>query len=546
MVATSCVFVSLLSSVILLTSQASAAAIDPRLSLSAYAPYPAICPSTPLVRAASGLSSNEASYIRERTPKANAALASWLTSTNAGFDTCKLPLVGLTSSGGGYRALLNGAGVVQGLDSRDSSIGVSGVFQGLTYQAGLSGGGWLLSSFAGNDYPTISSLKTGLWETAFQDSLLDPAQFLAASAYGAVVNDITAKQKAGFAPTIVDPYGRLLSYQLLYGIDGGVTKRVSGIAHGGNFSSQNVPYPILTATGVTPGQCAPGLNATQYEFHPYEFGSWDAGVRAFTQTAYLGSSLTNGKPTTPGICEMNYDNLGYVLGTSSNIFADICALVPAVNSTVSLVSSLEAIVDKAHPPALRDTYATYPNPFHGYAGSPLVSAQTELDLADGGLTGQNNPIWPFIQPARNVSVLIVNDNSADTTTNLPNGTEIYETYLQARAQGLTKMPKIPPVSTFISEGLNKRATFFGCNDTSVITIVFLPNVEYTTASNTSTSQLSYPKAQTDAIIANGVQIANQNGTKGWATCLGCAIQMKTGTKLPAACTACFEKYCYYD
>ena len=30
---------------------------------------------------------------------------------------------------------------------------------------------------------------------------------------------------------------------------------------------------------------------------------------------------------------------------------------------------------------------------------------------------------------------------------------------------------IPPVSTFVSEGLNKRATFLGCNDNSALTIV---------------------------------------------------------------------------
>ena len=104
-------------------------------------------------------------------------------------------------------------------------------------------------------------------------------------------------------------------------------------------------------------------------------------------------------------------------------------------------------------------------------------------------------------------MLIVNDNSADTTDNFPNGTEIRQTYLNAQADGLKKMPFIPPVSTFVSEGLNKRATFFGCNQPGTMFIVYLPNVAYTFPSNQSTFKVEYTIPETDGMIANGVQIA---------------------------------------
>jgi len=55
------------------------------------------------------------------------------------------------------------------------------------------------------------------------------------------------------------------------------------------------------------GQCIPGAANPQFEMHPYEFGSFDSGVAAFTQTAYLGTNVTNGKPTTSGSCIQNYD-----------------------------------------------------------------------------------------------------------------------------------------------------------------------------------------------------------------------------------------------
>jgi lysophospholipase len=95
---------------------------------SGYAPRKANCPSTPLVRPANGLSSEEAAYRTNREVNTQADLKAWLQKTNAAFNTSNLPTVGLTTSGGGYRSLLIGAGVIQGLDARDSNVSTSGLF----------------------------------------------------------------------------------------------------------------------------------------------------------------------------------------------------------------------------------------------------------------------------------------------------------------------------------------------------------------------------------------------------------------------------------
>ena len=105
------------------------------------------------------------------------------------------------------------------------------------------------------------------------------------------------------------------------------------------------------------------------------------------------------------------------------------------------------------------------------------------------------------------------------------------------------MPYIPDVATFVSQGLNKRATFFGCNETGTTFIVFLPNVAYSFNSGQSTAKLEYTMSQTDAMIATGVRVAAQNGTADWPFCLGCALKNKDGSALPAGCNACFAKYC---
>lgn len=459
--------------------------------------------------------------------------------------------VALTVSGGGTRSLLLGAGVIQGLDARDSNVSTTGLFQGITYQAGLSGGAWLLSSFAGNNFPTISYLRDNLWREAFQNSLALPANLLAAEAYAEITKDLLAKQLAGYNVTLTDPWGRLLSYQLLFGQNGGVKKTLSSVAEFSNFTSHNVPFPVITSLGVKTwiGDCLPGPNATTYEFTPFEFGSWDPDVSAFTQIKYLGSNLKNGKPAGDN-CTINYDNLGYILGTSSSLFNLGCAVIPPVNSTTDLDPTLSAMVTRAHEVGTQEEYAQYKNPFYQYTSSSgvqnpanQVSAQETLSLVDGGMALQNNPIFPFLIPARNISAIIVNDNSADEN-NFPNGTEILTTYVQSFNHGFSRMPFIPSVDIFIAEKLHQRATFFGCNDNSKVTIVYIPNYNFTYASNVATVQPVYLESETDAMIANGLAMANQGGKDGWATCLGCALVTKTGDQLPEECAACFEEYCY--
>lgn len=103
-----------------------------------YAPKPTSCPSTALVRNADSVNADEKNFVSSRKPKADKSLAAWL-KKQGNFNAASQPLVGFTSSGGGYRALLETAGVIQAIDGRDSNFGTSGIFQGLTYEAGLSG-----------------------------------------------------------------------------------------------------------------------------------------------------------------------------------------------------------------------------------------------------------------------------------------------------------------------------------------------------------------------------------------------------------------------
>lgn len=241
-----------------------------------------------------------------------------------------------------------------------------------------------------------------------------------------------------------------------------------------------------------------------------------------------------------------FANLLLLVGTSSDIFAAICEpLTPSNSSSADLSNFLQGIISSTKKPEFQDLFGIYPNPFFSYNRSTTVKNDKLITMVDGGFAGQNVPIWPFIQPARTVDVLIANDNSADTTDNFPNGTEIRQTYINAQAAGLTKMPYIPDVSEFVAKGLNKRATFFGCQEPNTTFIIYLPNVNYTYPSNQPTSKIQYSKNETDGMIQNGNAIATQNGDAGWGLCFACGLKARDGkAKLPKGCDACFTKYCY--
>jgi lysophospholipase len=167
-------------------------------------------------------------------------------------------------------------------------------------------------------------------------------------------------------------------------------------------------------------------------------------------------------------------------GTSSNVFAAACEPIPASNTSNSAALALPELYAELISPGATDVpesaiFAQYPNPFRNYPSSTLVANQPSLELVDGGVSVafQGNPIWPFLHRPE-VDVLIVNDNSADTATNYPNGTEIYNTYVVSQAAGLTRMPVIPDADVFVAKGFNKNPTFFGCNTPDTLTIIWLP------------------------------------------------------------------------
>jgi lysophospholipase len=141
-----------------------------------YTPTNVSCPANkPIVRNAATLSVNETTWLESRRQETVVAMKGLFSHLNmSSFNAVSyieshasnisnIPNVGIAVSGGGYRALSNGAGALKALDSRTygtTRMGhLGGLLQSATYLSGLSGGGWLLGSIYVNNFTTVSELQ---------------------------------------------------------------------------------------------------------------------------------------------------------------------------------------------------------------------------------------------------------------------------------------------------------------------------------------------------------------------------------------------------
>ena len=155
------------------------------------------------------------------------SLPDYVTSILSGYGDAS-PNLGIATSGGGYRAAIFGAGVLNALDGRNStavSTGTGGLLQAATYLSGLSGGSWLLTSLVQANFPPFHDLIFG------SNSSNEYAGWLAQIGLIAPTNDskknqlfvagliaeTKGKHDAGFPVTIGDVWARVLARHFVNG-----------------------------------------------------------------------------------------------------------------------------------------------------------------------------------------------------------------------------------------------------------------------------------------------------------------------------------------
>jgi lysophospholipase len=550
-----------------------------------YKPGKVKCPDKgSLVRKADKMNEDELKWIPERQKNARQPLIDYLRRANmSDFDPqdfladnkTRIPNIALAFSGGGYRAMLAGAGEMAALDKRTNNATteghIGGILQAATYMSGLSGGNWLVGSVVLNNFSSVEKLQASedVWD--LEHSIINPGGlniFHTAHYWDKLKDDVEGKGD-DFNTSITDIWGRGLSQQFI-GLDrGGPALTWDDIQNFPVFKDHKMPFPIVVADGREPGTKILSTNSTVFEVTPYELGTWDPAIYAFTEIKYLGTEVDKGKPKNKDKCIAGFDNAGYIMGTSSSLFNQFILQLNTTGVSGVVYDLAEKLLKKIGDK--NDDIAIYsPNPFKGteYGNSTVKDAEW-LTLVDGGEDGQNIPIYPFIQPERKVDVLFAFDNSADTDYSWPNGTALAATYERQFniESNNTFFPYVPDSNTFINEGLTERPTFFGCNASNLTTlypddldsddyyvpplIVYIANFAHSYFSNTSTFKLSYDDEEVHKMINNGYHVTTrENSTldEEWPACLGCAIIQREverrGQEPTEQCRRCFERYCW--
>lgn len=554
-----------------------------------YVPANVTCPDDiNLVRNATfRLSNNETEWLKKREVHTSEALKDFLTRSLANFsdtsilddlfggNSTKIPKLGIAASGGGYRAMLSGAGMIAAMDNRTigaNQHGLGGLLQSATYLAGLSGGNWLTGTLAWNNWTSVQDIVNNftvdgsIWD--IDHSIVNPGGinvFKSGSRWDHISDAVEDKQKAGFNVSLADVWGRALSYNWFPNLyRGGIGYTWSTLRDAEVFQDGAMPFPISVADGRYPGTKVINLNATLFEFNPFEMGSWDPTVNSFTDVKYLGTNVSNGKPVNTGKCIAGFDNTGFIIATSSTLFNQFLLRINGTKLPKFIVHlATHFLTDLSND--YNDIAIYSPNPFKDTEfqmgnASKSISESRDLFLVDGGEDNQNIPLNPLIQKQRDLDIVFALDNSADTNQSWPDGASLVNTYQrQFSSQGKhAAFPYVPDVNTFVNLGLNKRPTFFGCDANNLTDlayipplVVYIPNAKYSFNSNQSTFKMSYSAEQRRAMIQNGFEAATRNNftdDSNFMGCIGCAIirrkQQAFNYTLPKECDKCFSDYCW--
>ncbi|SMN18907.1 similar to Saccharomyces cerevisiae YOL011W PLB3 Phospholipase B (lysophospholipase) involved in phospholipid metabolism [Maudiozyma saulgeensis] len=614
-----------------------------------YAPKRIKCPNDsnkPLLREANSISFEESKWLHKRKQVTVPALKNFLLRATENFEDNSfvdqlfqddednnVPKIGIAISGGGYRSMLTGAGILSAMDDRtiNSTVnGLGGLLQSTSYIAGVSGGNWLVGSLAWNNWTSVQSIidnwnvddkddddndtdendsievteteeVTGgedadyevnpIWD--LHDSIISPGGmniFKSAKRWDHISNAIQAKQDAGFETSLTDVWGRALSYNFFPNLNrGGIDYTWSSLRNAKVFQEAQMPFPISLSDGRYPGSSVINLNATLFEFNPFEMGSWDSSLNAFFDVRYLGTNVSNGIPINPykeenteattkvtkddvdviednHECIIGYDNTAFIMATSSTLFNQFLLRINSTKLPVpKFITRLATHFLNDLSQDYNDIAVYHPNPFKDsqFVLDNFTTSITKSDslyLVDGGEDDENIPFVPLIQKDRDLDIIFALDSSADMKLQWPDGSSLVHTYERQffkQGDGMA-FPYVPDTNTFVNLGLNKRPTFFGCDASNMTDleyipplVVYMPNSEYSFKSNQSAFKLSYSETQRRQMIQNGFEIATRNNftdDPDFLSCIGCAIMRRKqeflNITLPIECESCFVTYCW--
>ncbi|KAF7290982.1 Lysophospholipase [Mycena chlorophos] len=521
-----------------------------------------------LVRRGQAISASERQYMEQRREKklpgafktylenvksTGHALPAYVEDIMQAKEACGLPSVGIATSGGGFRAAIFGAGVLNALDGRNSSSvrkGTGGLLQTATHLAGLSGGSWLVTSLVQANFPTFQHLVFGdgqdfggwLPEYSLWTPTNDTAQ---QSEYAQELLVEIALKAKHFPVSVGDVWGRALARHFTNGTT--LANFFDDNGHGESIlfselmtrvptlASYEQPLPMMVVNldssniinGTYAAEAEVPLNAPIFEINLFEFGSYDGVLAAHIPLKYLGT-------TNNSVCVTGFDEAMFLSGTSSNLWNEL-NITGDPAYLIESTSNFSLLVNETYPqsPNLRLDTSNYPNPFFGVSPKTFVDAdETILSLCDGGEDGEITPYQPMLVKDRNIDVIIGIDANNDGE-DYADGTSLIATQqrfqLPGYQNGFLHFPVVPTTPEgFISANLTSKPTFFGCDSATASDphsgppgplLVYIangapPRDGSPPLTNTSTFQGTYTAEEVQGMLDQTFVVATQGAALG--------------------------------
>ncbi|KAI9606869.1 hypothetical protein H4Q26_006413 [Puccinia striiformis f. sp. tritici PST-130] len=350
----------------------------------------------------------------------------------------ELPRVSAALSGGGLRASVVGAGILNALDGRNETRFTS------------LGAPVTSTSMAQANFPGIYGLTLGSvsddtdgWLTEMNfvapaglDRILQNPIGLNAKWWMALGSQVSQKALAGFDVSLGDISSRILAYHFVNGTtrenffdsrgDHGVGASLSDLRNLDTIQSYSQPFPIITSVPESPGRLndpageCDTTQQNQYEFNMYESGSWDPSLASFIDTAYLGSSLRNGH----------------------------------------LLRRKDAMM-RPRPSSAQRLSLVFTSIQGGLGTDEYLDRESQtLRLMDGSFGGENIPFAPLLVPDRQVDVIVAFDAS-DDGNGWAGGKALKATSSRSNLMPDNAYP-FPGIPETLSRINFTHPTFFGC------------------------------------------------------------------------------------
>ena len=422
------------------------------------------------VRIGKDLCAEEKAFLTRRKKYTTQALAKYLDIPEEDVDPRDVPTIAMCGSGGGLRALVAGA-------SSYSSAQEAGLFDCVTYTAGVSGSCWLQtlynSTLSGQRFDKIMEHlkhRIGVHIASPPDALklLTTAptnKFLLSG----IMEKLKGDPDADYG--IVDLYGILLAARLLVprgelgvnDLDLKLSSQRSYLSKGAQplpiytavrheipleeIASEHEKSPDISPSAATKEKAKQEAWFQWFEFTPYEFWceEFDAGIPSWS----IGRKWQNGVSVPQenglGLPELHIPFLMGIWGsafcaTLSHYYKEIRPIVKSLAGFGGIDEMIEGRNEeliKVHP----IDPAAVPNFVLGLENqlSPTlpksVFSADHLALMDSGMSN-NLPIYPILRAGREIDLVVVFDASADIKTE--NWLSVADGY--ARQRGIKGWP----------------------------------------------------------------------------------------------------------